>query len=401
MKTLYFDCFAGISGDMFLGAMLDLGLDSKKFLEELKKIPLTGYEINIREVEKKHTRATSVDIKTSEHHPHRGLHDICGIIDSSDLDLHLQEKIKNAFRLLAEAEAKVHGCTPEDIHFHEVGAVDSIIDISGAFILVDMLSPEKILFSPLNVGSGTVECAHGTMPVPAPATTELLRNIPIFSNGEQVERTTPTGALIALSMSDSFSSMPPGKLLKTGTGAGMRDTELPNILRVFELDEEEEYPGQSGSPKFKHEVAIVIETNIDDMNPQNYETVMDSLFDAGAMDVWFSPITMKKARPALTLFCLCSGEKTEEMTEIILRSTSTLGVRTYAVDKIMLENTITPLETSFGMVHIKEGWLGNELLKTSIEYEDLKRISRQKGIPLISLREKINGEINGRKHSDK
>jgi len=245
MKTLYFDCFAGISGDMFLGAMLDLGLDSKKFLEELKKIPLTGYEINIREVEKKHTRATSVDIKTSEHHPHRGLHDICGIIDSSNLDLHLQEKIKNAFRLLAEAEAKVHGCTPEDIHFHEVGAVDSIIDISGAFILVDMLSPEKILFSPLNVGSGTVECAHGTMPVPAPATTELLRNIPIFSNGEQVERTTPTGALIALSMSDSFSSMPPGKLLKTGTGAGMRDTELPNILRVFELDEEEEYPCQS------------------------------------------------------------------------------------------------------------------------------------------------------------
>ena len=395
MKTLYIDCFAGISGDMFLGSMLDLGLDKELFLEKLGKLSLHGYEVDIRKSEKKHISGTKVDVKCSEDHPHRGLKDICRIIDQSTLETSIREQSKRAFRLLAEAEGKVHGKLPEEIHFHEVGAMDSIIDIVGAFILVHMAAPERIVFSSLNVGSGTVKCAHGIMPVPAPATAELLRGKPVYSMGEPAERTTPTGALLASCLADAFGQIPSGKILKCGTGIGTRDTDIPNILRIFSI--EEDFSCKEGLAKrFGEEKGIVLETNIDDMNPQVYETVMEELFSEGAMDVWLSPIIMKKSRPANTLSCLCSPGDLNRMGEIILRSTSTLGIRTYPVDKIRLNHIIKEIDTSFGKCHIKEGWLGEELIKTSIEYEDLKKISSEKNIPVIQLRELLMREITSK-----
>lgn len=392
MKTLYIDCFAGISGDMFLGAMIDLGLDKDEFLKELATLELHDYEIKIRDSEKRHIAGTKVDVICSEDHPHRGLKEIFRIIDNSNLALSIREKSKKAFTLLAEAEGKVHGKPPEEVHFHEVGAVDSIIDIVGAFILVHMAGAERIICSPLNVGSGTVKCAHGIMPVPAPATVELLKEIPIFSMGEPAERTTPTGALIAACLADSFGSLPNGKMMKCGTGIGTRDTDIPNILRIISLEENISTRGGSDSG-FEEEQGIVLETNIDDMNPQIYETVMDKLFSEGAMDVWISPILMKKGRPANTLSCLCSPEDLNKLSEIILRSTSTLGIRTYKVDKIRLTHVIREVQTSLGNIHIKEGWHGEKLFKTSLEYEDLRRISKTLKIPLIKVSEILKKEI--------
>jgi uncharacterized protein (TIGR00299 family) protein len=397
LKTIYFDCFAGISGDMFLGAMLNLGLDRDQFLKELGRIPLEGYEIDINKDERNSITGTKVTITTSEHHPHRHLSDICQIVDSSSLGSDLKEKIKKAFRILAEAEGKVHGCSPEEIHFHEIGAVDSIIDICGAFILAEMASADRFVFSPLNTGSGTVECAHGTMPVPAPATALLLKDIPVFAKGDPVERTTPTGALLARCLASSFSSMPEGIIKGTGTGIGTRKTDLPNILRVFSLETEKDRSFEG----YQEEEAVVIETNIDDMNPQDYESVMELLFAGGAMDVWITPVTMKKGRPAVTLSCLCSKDKVYLLSDTVIRHTTTLGVRSYTVEKIMLEHVIRNRDTTFGKVRIKEGYLGEELVKRSLEYDDIKRISKERGIPQNSLREKIRSEISLDKISDR
>jgi uncharacterized protein (TIGR00299 family) protein len=395
MHTLYIDAFAGISGDMFLGAMLDMGLDKDRFLEELDKIPLQGYEIEVGKSERGHMAGTKVDVLCSVHHPHRGLGDILQILDRSQLSPWVKEKSAKAFRLLAEAEGKVHGKSPEEVHFHEVGAVDSIIDITGAFILVSMARPERIIFSPLNVGSGTVECAHGIMPVPAPATAEILKGIPVTSFGDPVERTTPTGALLAACLADSFGSMPSGRISECGVGLGTRKTDLPNLLRIFHIEEVDTASSSSGKD-LDIEEGTVLETNIDDMNPQIYENVMKLLFSEGAMDVWLSGITMKKGRPATTLSCLCSPRDVVRMSEIILRNTSTLGIRTYPVRKMKLYHEIKEVETSLGRIRIKEGWLGEELVKTSLEYEDVKKVSEELKIPFIRVSEILKKEIEPR-----
>jgi len=390
MKKLYVEANAGISGDMFLGAMLDLGLDRDKFLDELGKLPVHGYDIKVDTSERGHITGTKVDVVCSgHHHPHRGLNDILKIIDAADLAPTVKDAAKKAFRLLAEAEGKVHGKSPEEIHFHEVGAVDSIVDTVGAFVLISMADVDEIIFSPLNVGSGSVECAHGIMPVPAPATVELLKDIPVFSMGDPVERTTPTGAMLAACSADSFGKMPSGKILRHGIGLGTRNTDIPNILRVFLMQEDS--PSERG---LGLEKGTVVETNIDDMNPQIYGNVVKKLFAAGAMDVWLTPITMKKGRPATTLSCLCDPEKTGKIAEMILRFTSTLGVRTYPVDKLKLDHIIREVDTSLGKIHIKEGWIGDELIKTSLEYDDLLKISEEMKIPLIKVSDILKKEID-------
>jgi len=423
MKTLYLDCFAGISGDMFLGAMLDLGLDREAFLRTMERIVLFpghhrdhdhnhGHDhdhdhtdphhqdhdhetdclrIDISKTIRGGISATKVNIASFEDHPHRGLSDVLAIIEASPLSARVKEESGAAFRLLAEAEAKVHGTTPDRVHFHEVGAIDSIADIIGAFVLVEMAGVDTVVSSPLNVGHGTIKCAHGILPVPAPATAELLAGIPVHVEGAAMERVTPTGALLVQRLASSFGPLPPGRVLASGKGAGDRESDIPNVLRVLLLETEEDAPGAPGT--LSRDTGIVIETNIDDMNPQYYAPVMNMLLADGALDVWVAPIVMKKGRPAVTLGCLCRPGMEGKLAETLLRETTTLGVRMHTVGRLKADAEIVERETSWGIVRFKVARIGDEVLRTNPEFEDVRRLSEEYDIPLPEMRERLMDEF--------
>lgn len=304
--SLYLDCFSGISGDMFLGAMLDLGLSEEEFLNELNKLPLPNYEVEIKKALKGGITGTDVNIKAHEHHPHRGLKQIYEIIDGSKIKPEVKQISKEAFYKLAVVEGGIHGKPPEEIHFHEVGAVDSIVDIVGACILMDMLKPCRVYASSINVGFGTVKCAHGVMPVPAPATMELLKGVPVYSGDEPGEFTTPTGALLLSMFVDKYGSMPSGIPEKAGYGLGKAERKSPNVLRALLLNERYSV-GDVGNTGLDRDKVVILEANIDDMNPEFYDGVIESLFEKGALDVFLTPIIMKKSRPAVKLTCLYIG----------------------------------------------------------------------------------------------
>ncbi|MCR4431389.1 MAG: nickel pincer cofactor biosynthesis protein LarC [Tepidanaerobacteraceae bacterium] len=400
MKTLYLDCFSGISGDMFLGAMLDLGLDEKFFLDELHKLPLEGYEVEIKKSENGGVVGTDVCVKAHEHHPHRGLKHIYEIIDGSGLTPEVKQKTKDAFLKLAIAEGKIHGKPPEQIHFHEVGAVDSIVDIVGAHILMDMLKPDKVCASPVNVGSGTVECAHGVLPVPAPATVELLQGVPVFSRGEAGELTTPTGALLLSTFVHKFGNMPQGSIERTGYGLGKARRSSPNVLRAVLMKHDEkwrddgcaaeaEFMEGSSCDGFDRDRVSVLEANIDDMNPQFYDEVMGSLLAKGALDVFLTPIIMKKTRPAVKLTCICPEDKKDLLAELILRDTTTIGVREYVMSRTKLFRQMQQVNTPFGSVRVKVSKKGDEIIKKTPEYEDLKKLAQEKNMPINKLSTEI------------
>ena len=377
MKLLYLDCFSGISGDMFLGALLDLGIDEKEFIEELKKLPLSGYDIEIKKALKKGIAGTDVYIKSSEHHPHRGLKEIYDIIDKSALKPEVKKMSKEAFLKLARAEGKIHGKAPEEIHFHEVGAVDSIVDIVGSCILMDMLKPDLVVSSPVNVGSGTVECAHGVLPVPAPATLELLKGVPVYARGEEGELTTPTGALLLSVFVSRFGPMPEGIPEKVGYGLGKKDLKSPNVLRAVLMEVEGE--------DLEKDRVLVMEANIDDMNPELYDEVMESLFNKGALDVFITPIIMKKSRPAVKLSCIVPFDKKEQIADALLMETTTIGVRYYEVDRYKLERNIEKKETPWGAVRVKVLKKSGKLVRITPEFEDVRQISRSFNIPVIKV----------------
>lgn len=416
MKTLYLDCFAGIAGDMFLGAMLDLGLDREAFLKTMEGIVLfpDGHHghhhdedhhhhhhdhehgsdrlsIAIRPWTRNGVTGTKVDVEALEGHPHRGLADVTAIIEASPLSPWVKERSTAAFRLLAEAEGKVHGVAAEEVHFHEVGAIDSIADVIGAFVLAEMSGAGRVVCSSVNVGSGTVQCAHGLLPVPAPATAELLMGLPVHSLGSPMERTTPTGALIARCLASEFGTLPAGKILASGRGFGTRDSDIPNALRVFLMETED----PATQDTFQRDRGVVMETNIDDMNPQYYPPVMERLFAAGALDVWLTPIHMKKGRPATMLCCLCTPEKEEPLAEILLRETTTLGLRKYTVDRMKTKHEIEVRPTEWGDVRFKTARLGGNFLRVNPEYEDVRRISEETGRPLSEVREALLRSFGG------
>jgi hypothetical protein len=331
---------------------------------------------------------TKVKIASFEDHPHRGLSDVIAIIDASPLSLRVKEQSRAAFRMLAEAEAKVHGTTPEEVHFHEVGAIDSIADIIGAFVLMEMAAIDTVVCSPLNVGHGTIRCAHRLLPVPAPATAELLSDLPVRVEGGPMERVTPTGALLAKCLASSFGPLPQGRVLKSGKGLGDRESDIPNLLRVLLLE-----TGEGANGLFERDRGIVLETNIDDMNPQYYSPVMNMLLAEGALDVWITPVIMKKGRPAVTLSCLCSQGKESVLTELLLRETTTLGVRMYAVDRLKTGYEIVERETTWGLVRFKVARLGGEFLRSNPEFEDVRRLSGEHNIPLPEMRERLLQEF--------
>lgn len=379
MKVLYYHCFAGISGDMNLGAMLDLGVPSEHLLTELKKLGVAGYELEISEDKRQGISGTRCAVVAEESHHHRGLSDIEKIIRLSSLGDGVKECSIKIFRKLAEAEAAVHGVEVEKIHFHEVGAIDAIVDIVGAAICLAYLKPDAVLSSPVELGGGFVKCAHGSFPVPAPATVELLKGIPVTSGRVQYEAATPTGAAILASVVDEFVETTDFTVSATGYGIGFKDEkEIPNVLRVSlaEVDE----------GKLREETGqLIVESNIDDMNPEYYDHVFELLFAAGAKDVFMTPIIMKKSRPAITLSVLCHSEDEQKIEEIILKETSTIGVRKYSVRKTVLERSTETIATEYGDVRVKSAFYKGKKIKSKPEHEDCKRIAKDSNLALSDV----------------
>ena len=379
MKILYYDCFCGISGDMNLGALLDLGVDEGYLISELSKLGLDSeYEIRVGRDSRNGISGTKVDVvlKNTPEHGHRHLQDIREIIEGSSLSGPVKEKSMELFRKVAEAEAKVHGKPVEEVHFHEVGATDSIVDMVGAAIALDFLKADRILSSPVQLGGGFVKCAHGLIPVPAPATAELLGGVPVKTGIVPFETTTPTGAAILAVYADGFTPSPEFTVEKTGYGIGNRNLEIPNVLRVF--------LGDAGDGE-ETEEQLLLETNIDDMNPEFYGYAEERLFEAGALDVFKTPIVMKKGRPAVKLSVLAAVRDEKAVEEVLFRETSSIGLRKFRVEKVMLQRETRAVETKYGTVRVKISRFGNGETKYKAEYEDCRKAARENGVPLSEI----------------
>ncbi|MDR0700374.1 MAG: nickel pincer cofactor biosynthesis protein LarC [Tannerella sp.] len=408
MNILYFDCFAGISGDMTLSALLDLGVDFELLTGELEKLHMDGWELKLSEVSKHGIGAKHVDVivkKQAHSHSHKGMHlfnhhhhthlhahrtmaDITHIIDKSGISAKAKYLAKRIFIRLAIAEAKIHGSTPDEVHFHEVGAVDSIIDIVGTAICIDMLAPDKICASILHDGHGFVECQHGTIPVPVPAVTEVLaaRGAGFKQLDVDGELMTPTGAAIIAEVAESFGPMPEMKIVKTGYGSGTKDFSIPNLLRIVQGE-----PVVEKTPE-QQDTVTVIETNIDDTTPEILGYVMERLLEAGARDVFFSPVYMKKCRPATRISVLCDEADIAAAEQILFSETSTIGLRKYRVERICLPRKAVTVSTPYGEIRAKETLYGEgDGVRISVEYEDARRIAREKGIPLQDVYRAVKG----------
>lgn len=402
-KILYFDCFSGISGDMTMAALVDLGVPREYLISELAKLSLEGYLIHFATDERKGIHGLRADVILEKHsygdhsrsghnhleHHNRTLSDIVEIIRESSLSTNVKEIALSIFQLLADAEGKIHGKPAEEVHFHEVGAIDSIVDIVAAAVCLDYLKPDRILCSTIELGGGLVKCSHGTIPVPAPATLEILKGIPVKSGAVPFEMTTPTGAAILAACVDRFTDNRNFTLVKIAYGVGHRDTAIPNVLRVILA---EESAGPPGSFPVMDE-AVVLECNIDDMNPELYTPLMDRFLEAGASDVYYTPIIMKKGRPAVKISVLAPADRETAMGKIIFMETSSFGYRRTVVGKAAMERVLEEKETSLGKVTVKTALLDGRRLKSKIEFEDCLEISRKKGISLPEVYRLIYGEL--------
>ena len=381
MKIAYFDCFSGVSGDMALGALLACGADEAAFRSALAGLAVPGYELKIERVTRGGLAATDVDVVLREQEQGHGRHlsDIAALLERSTLSETVRQKALAVFGRLADAEAKIHGTSRDEIHFHEVGAVDAIVDIVGVCLLLQMLGIERVALSALPCGHGTITCAHGVLPVPAPATLELLAGFPVYPVDIRGELVTPTGAalLTTLAGSDAAGPMPAMRVLTSGFGAGKKqfDPNRPNLLRVVVGETEE---SMDGTPQ----TVSVLETNLDDQNPEGFDLLMERLFAAGALDVFFAPIQMKKNRPATLVTVLCSPEKTEDLAIILFREAGTFGIRIREQKRLTLTRSWETAATKYGPIQVKVGaWQGEEMT-ASPEYEDCKRAALEHGVPL-------------------
>lgn len=389
MKTAYFDCIAGASGDMILGALLDAGLPEATLRERLAALRLRDFDLKVTRVVKNGFGATKVDVMVADDVPARHLADIEAIVKASDLDAAIQDRAIGILRRIGQVEADIHGVTLEHVHLHELGGVDTIVDVVGALVSLDALGIERVAASPLPMGRGFVRGAHGQIPLPAPATLGLLKarldqgqkGVPITGSDLDMELVTPTGAALLSSLAAEFGPIPAMTLEAVGYGAGGRDLPIPNVLRVL-LGDSPQKPGFCEKPGFSDvEMLAILETNIDDLNPELYDYVMARLFEAGALDVFLSPIQMKKNRPATLLRVLCRPDDSEAMANILFVETSTLGVRQHLVTRRCLPRSIRPVETPYGTVRVKFAKVGDER-KAAPEYEDCRRLAQSSGAPL-------------------
>jgi len=375
MKTLYFDCFAGASGDMILGAAVGAGVDPIALREQLSLLNIDGFSIDFETVDKSGLSATLARVHTVHEHKHRHLADIEKIISDSSLAAGVKERAIRVFTRLAEAEAHVHNEPIERVHFHEVGALDAIVDVVGAAICFELLSIDRFVCSPLHVGSGTVEMAHGTFPVPPPAVAELLKGVPYYSTDIKGELVTPTGAAIITTVCSDYGPMPLMKAEQTGYGAGRREYEkFPNALRVI--------VGDTATIGSSDEQLLMIETNIDDASPQIIGHVMDRAFASGARDCYFTPVQMKKNRPGVLLSILCDRELKESVMEMLFKETTTLGVRSYEVARRALERRIVTVQTAYGPIDVKVGHLNGQVVNAMPEFEQCREAASKAGVAL-------------------
>ena len=385
MRTLYFDCFAGISGDMTLGALVGAGADARALKEQLALLDLAGYEIGFEEVDRSGINATRAVVRlTKEEHHHRHLADIHEIIRRSRLADAVKERATKIFTRLADAEARVHNVAVEGVHFHEVGAVDAIVDVVGACIGFDLLGVERFACSALHVVSGTVEMAHGRFPVPPPAVAELLRGAPVYATDIVGELVTPTGAAIVATLCESFGAMPRMKLLSTGYGAGAREYKnFPNVLRVLVGEAESsanDIVDESGA--VKDEELTVVETNLDDVSPQVLGHVLEQALARGALDCYFTQAQMKKNRPGVLVSILCRPEDREAMLELLFAETPTLGVRSHGVLRRALERESVTVETEFGRIAVKVARLRGRVISATPEYDECREAALKASAPL-------------------
>ncbi len=415
MKILYYDCRSGISGDMNLAAMLHLGVDPARLRTELAKLGLEAeYELRIAAAAKNGITGIRVDVDlldaghdheaghhghahehdhAHEHghahghgqqaHHHRRLSDIEALLAGSALDERVRRTSRDIFRRLARAEATVHGVSVEDVHFHEVGATDALVDIVGAAVCRHALDVDAVWASPVELGGGFVRCAHGVIPVPAPATVELLHGVPTTRGAASAETTTPTGAAILTTLVDTFTATPAMVMERTAYGIGHRDLDIPNLLRVHLGSAGQVAYGAGSGP------GRLLQCNIDDMTAEMLGAALELLMEAGAMDVHLTPIVMKKSRPATCLSLLCAAADEARFTELVFRHTTTLGIKRFPLDKVALDTAFETLDTPLGPVTMKNALMGGAVLRSKPEFEDCRRLAKTHGLSLAAVYEAV------------
>jgi hypothetical protein len=376
MKTLYLDAFAGISGDMMLGALVDLGVPVDLLRQVAEALSLPEVEIVASRTERTGIAAVKVNVRAPERGIVRTYAHIKSLISKSSLEPDVKKNSLKIFALLAEAESRIHSRSIEQVHFHELGSVDTMVDVAGSAAGLDYLGVDEVLCSPLPMGTGMIKTAHGIYPIPAPAVVEILKDIPVYSSGIPTELVTPTGAAIAAAIVSDFCLLPPIRIEAVGYGAGERHLEIPNLLRAFLGEREGAGRGRA------RERSLVFSTNIDDMNPELYPYVIEKLFESGAEDVWLYPIQMKKSRPAITLKALVPPSREDEVKEVMFAETKTLGVRVNEVYKEYLDREVIEVETQFGRVRVKVARSGEHVANIAPEYEDCRWAAVKNGVPL-------------------
>ena len=378
MKTLYFDCFAGASGDMILGAMVAAGVNPDFLRQQLSLLPVSGFSVNFERVNRSGLSATYARVETASEDKHRHLADIKQIIDRSGLSERVKQRAVQIFTRLAEAEARVHNEPVDHVHFHEVGALDAILDVIGAAICFDYLKIDRFMCSPLHVGSGMVKMAHGCFPIPPPAVAELLKGVPFYAGDVKGELLTPTGAAIITTVCSDYGPIPQMTTESTGYGAGTREyPDFPNVLRVF--------VGETSLAT--DERLWMIETNLDDASPQIIGHVMDRVLESGALDCFFTPVQMKKNRPGVLLSVLCGPDEKEGLMKLLFMETTTLGVRSYEVGRRALERSAVRVETQYGSIDVKVAHLDGRVVNEMPEFEQCREAATKANVPLKTVEE--------------
>ncbi len=383
----YFDCFCGISGDMTLGAFIDIGVPLNWLKDSLEKLPLKGFDLSVESISRSGIKAQSVHVISKDNIKSRHYSEIKALVQNSPLSQNVREKSLEIFERLAIAESEIHGQPKEKVHFHELGGIDAIVDIVGTALCLEYLGIEKIVSSRIPLGNGFVSCQHGTLPVPAPATLSILKGIPVYGTEIPHELVTPTGAAIIASIADSFEEIPDIIVEKTGYGAGKRDLKtIPNLLRIIIGTKE------TLTSDFQKDRVSVVETCIDDMNPEFFGFLMDRLFEEGAIDVYLIPVYMKKNRPGTMIQVLCMENRKKSIINRILSETTSLGVRHYDVQRFKLARENITIKTSYGDVQIKRIKDPNGSVRLVPEYEICKKIAIERGIPLKIVYDTISKE---------
>ncbi len=396
MTLVYLDCFSGISGDMLLGALLDAGVPESQVRTSLDALGLSGWELTVTETSRAGIRARRAEVAIASDSGARTYADIVSMLRASPLDAPVRTQALAVFEVLGKAEARVHGVGLADVHFHELGGLDAIVDIVGCCAALDYLAPESVTCSPIASGTGTVDTAHGLMPLPSPAVSEILTGVPLIWRGSH-ELVTPTGAALVKVWASSFGEPPPMTPVASGYGAGARDVTVANVVRVL-LGTPDESGGKRDAPAER--AVEVLATNIDDLSPELVPHVIDSLLVAGAQDAWVTPIVMKKGRPAFTLSVLADPVLRPTLLDVLYRETTTFGIRIVAADKDVLQRSIAEAEVQGHTVRVKLGLRAGEVVTMAPEYEDARKVAALTGLPLKEVYERAVTACNARRGPD-